>query len=426
MPASGEAAYAGGRWRRTWEGLDRSGLRAYWVAVAVALGLQLVLFLAVSTFRYHRFDLYTDFGTYAQAFSVIAHGNLDPFDTFQTYPFWQNHFELAMWPIGLLGSVWPHPIVLLWMQDVAVVATELVALLWIGRICAERVGDRRQQVALIALVATVANAWWWEATIFDVHFETFGMPFALLGAYALWQGRYRTAWAAALVALLFGDVVALSILFVGVAGLLSARVRTRGRGMWHAAGLAALGRPGSCSSPPCMATAAPPCPSTTAGSSTSRPNASSWAVFGALAAHPSADLHVLRTQAGAMWRVVATGGGARPPHPLGSPPGDRRPGARGPQRQRALLAPAGRRVPDRDGGAVRPRRHRDGARVGGHRRAGVAPVPVPPRVPDASRPGGGRRRGCWARQPWRWRCPRACPCGTSWSPAGTRRPSSAR
>ncbi len=305
---AGEAPRDAGRWGRSWERLDRSGLRAFWVATAVLLGLELVLFVAVSTFRYHRFDLYTDFGTYAQAFSVIAHGNLDPFDTFQTYPFWQNHFELAMWPIGLLGSVWPHPIVLLWLQDVAVVATELVALLWIGRICAERVGARRQQVALVALVATVANAWWWEATIFDVHFEAFGMPFALLSAYALWRGHYRTAWAAALVGLLFGDVVALSILFVGVAGLLSARVRSAGRGVWHAAGLAALGVAWLVLVTALHGNRGSAVPIYYGWIVHEPPNASSWAVFGALATHPSADLHVLRTQAGAMWRVVATGG----------------------------------------------------------------------------------------------------------------------
>jgi len=302
------AGAGGGRWGRTWDNLDRSGLRVFWVAAAVALFFQLILFLGVSTFRYHRFDLYTDFGTYAQAFTVIAHGNLDPFDTFQTYPFWQNHFELAMWPIGLLGSVWPHPIVLLWMQDVAVVATELVALLWIGQICAERVGPRRQQVALIVLVATVANAWWWEATIFDVHFETFGMPFALLSAYALWQGRYRTAWAAALVGLLFGDVVALSILFVGVAGLLSARVRSRGRGVWHAAGLAALGVAWLILVTAVHGNRGSAVPIYYGWIVHEPSNASSWAVFGSLAAHPSADLHVLRSQTGAMWRVVATGG----------------------------------------------------------------------------------------------------------------------
>ena len=37
-------------------------------------------------------------------------------------------------------------------------------------------------------------------------------------------------------------------------------------------------------------------------------NASSWSVYGALAAHPAAGLHVLRTHIGAMWRVAATGG----------------------------------------------------------------------------------------------------------------------
>ena len=297
-----------GRWRSAWEHLDRNGLRVFWVATVVVLGLQLVLFLAVSTFRYHRFDLYTDFGTYAQAFSVIAHGNLRPFDTFQTYPFWQNHFELAMWPIGLLGSVWPHPIVLLWMQDIAVVATELVALLWIGRICIERVGGLRQRVALLALVATVANAWWWEATIFDVHFETFGMPFALLGAYALWRGHHRTAWAAAIVGVLFGDVVALSIIFVGLAGLLSGHVRSRGRGVWHTAGLAAFGLAWLILVTALHGNQGSNVPIYYGWIVHEPSNASSWSVYGSLAAHPAADLHVLRTHIGAMWRVAATGG----------------------------------------------------------------------------------------------------------------------
>ena len=297
-----------GRWRAAWQRLDRNGLRVFWVATAVLLSLQLVLFLAVSTFRYHRFDLYTDFGTYAQAFSVIAHGNLRPFDTFQTYPFWQNHFELAMWPIGLLGSVWPHPIVLLWMQDLAVVATELVALLWVGQICIERVGGLRQRVALLALVATVANAWWWEATIFDVHFETFGMPFALLSAYALWRGHHRTAWAAAIVGVLFGDVVALSIIFVGLAGLLSGHVRARGRGVWHAAGLTGFGLAWLILVTALHGNQGSNVPIYYGWIVHAPSNASSWSVYGSLAAHPAADLHVLRNHVGAMWRVAATGG----------------------------------------------------------------------------------------------------------------------
>ena len=298
-----------GRWQRMWEQVDRNGLRAFWVAAAVALSLQLILFVGVSTFRYHRFDLYTDFGTYAQAFSVIAHGHLDPFDTFQTYPFWQNHFELAMWPIGLLGSVWPNPIVLLWLQDVAVVATELVALLWIGQVCVERGGGRRQTVALLALVATVANAWWWEATLFDVHFETLGMPFALLCAYSLWQGRVRAAWVAAVVAALFGDVVALSILFVGLAALLSARVRDRDRGVWHAAGVAAFGLAWLILVTLVHGNRGSAVPIYYGWIVHEPANASSWSVYGSLAVHPAAVLHVLRSHTGALWRVAATGGG---------------------------------------------------------------------------------------------------------------------
>ena len=415
-----------GRWRRAWERLDRNGLRVFWVATAVALGLQLVLFLAVSTFRYHRFDLYTDFGTYAQAFSVIAHGNLRPFDTFQTYPFWQNHFELAMWPIGLLGSVWPHPIVLLWMQDIAVVATELVALLWIGQICAERVGALRQRVALVALVATVANAWWWEATIFDVHFETFGMPFALLERVRALAGpppdglggrdrgcpvRRRRG--------------AVHHLRRAGRAALGARAVPR-HGAWHAAGLAAFGLAWLILVTAVHGNQGSNVPIFYGWIVHEPSNASSWAVYGALAAHPAADLHVLRTHTGAMWRVVATGGGAGPPHAVGPAPGRRRPRARRLERQRLLLAVAGRRVPDRDRGPLHPRRDRHGPRVGGHRAACVVALRKGGHATAALAPWRGPAAWALARARSCWRCPRACRCRASWSPAGTRPPSSAR
>ncbi len=177
-----------------------------------------------------------------------------------------------------------------------------------GRICIERVGGLRQRVALLALVATVANAWWWEATIFDVHFETFGMPFALLSAYALWRGHHRTAWAAAIVGVLFGDVVALSIIFVGLAGLLSGHVRARGRGVWHAAGLAGFGLAWLTLVTALHGNQGSNVPIYYGWIVHSPSNASSWSVYGSLAAHPAADLHVLRNHLGAMWRVAATGG----------------------------------------------------------------------------------------------------------------------
>jgi hypothetical protein len=111
------------------------------------------------------------------------------------------------------------------------------------------------------------------------------------------------------VGVLFGDVVALSILFVGLAGLCSARVRRRAHGSWHAAGLAAFGLAWLVLVMLVHGNRGSNVPVYYGWIVHEPVTASSWAVFGALAAHPTSDLHVLRGHLGAMWRVAATGGG---------------------------------------------------------------------------------------------------------------------
>ncbi len=206
-------------------------MRWFWVACTVVLAFQFAALVGYSTFLFHRFDLTDDFATYSQAWWLIGHGHLNPVDTVQVpnYPFVRSHAELAMWPLALVGRLWPNPVQLLWMQDAALVATEWLAMTWVAARCADRLGRRRTVVAGVALVFLVVNPWWYLTASFDVHFETLGLPFVVGTAYALWCGRPRTALVLALVALLFGDVVAVSVLAVGVAGLLSRRVR-RGTG----------------------------------------------------------------------------------------------------------------------------------------------------------------------------------------------------
>jgi hypothetical protein len=222
-----ELESAGGRVSRGWGTLDASGMRTFWIATICVLGLQLVGLCAYSTYLFHRFDLTDDFATYAQAWWLIGHGHLDPVNTVQipNYPFWQSHFELAMWPIALVGRVWPHAVQLLWLQDAAMVATEWIAMVWVGALCAARVGRRRSVAASAALAFLVINPWWYLTASFDVHFETLGLPFVLWSAYSLWKGRARTAVIVTLIGLLFGDVTAIALVCVGVAGLISRRVR---------------------------------------------------------------------------------------------------------------------------------------------------------------------------------------------------------
>jgi hypothetical protein len=93
---------------------------------------------------------------------------------------------------------------------------------------------------MVALVALVANPWWYETASFDIHMPPLGLPLLVYAGYALWSGRFRGACVAGLVSLLFGAVVAELVLVVGVAALCSRRVR-EARGAPWAAGLAAIG-----------------------------------------------------------------------------------------------------------------------------------------------------------------------------------------
>lgn len=229
-PSSVEEGRLGGQRRGLaagWAALDASGMRTFWLVCATVLVGQFVGLVIYSAYLYRRFDLTDDFATYAQAWWAIGHGHLDPIDTIQTptYPFWQSHLELAMWPIALIGRVWPHSVQLLWLQDLALVATEWLAMAWVAAICAARSGRAKTLVALVALAFLVVNPWWYLAASFDVHFETLGLPFVVLSGYSLWRGRPRTAVVAALVGVLFGDVVALAVLCVGIAALVSRHAR---------------------------------------------------------------------------------------------------------------------------------------------------------------------------------------------------------
>ncbi len=278
------------------------------VAVPV-LALQFVALLVYSAYLFHRFDLTDDFGTYTQAWWLIGHGHANPIDTIHspTFPFLQNHFEIALWPIGWLGRLWPNPLLLLLLQDLALVATEFVVLLWVGRLVSDRVGPRRTVVALAALLALVASVFWYETASFDVHGETLGLPFVVAAAYFLWHERRRAAWLAAALALCFGDVVALTLLFVCIGSLISTRFRRSG-GTLSAFGLAFVS----------IAWFAVVTALNANQGSGVVPNygylvhagahATASSVLSGLAGHPLHVLHVAADRWPAMGRVLASGG----------------------------------------------------------------------------------------------------------------------
>jgi hypothetical protein len=202
----------------------------------LVLGLQWAGFLIWSSIMYRRFSLTPDFAQYQQAWYLIAHGNLNPYDTMGRFLFWQNHAEFVMWPLALLYWVWPHGITLLWLQDTAVVGAELVAFTWLCEIVQSRLPGRAGAwLAASGFVLLAINPWTWWAVSFDFHAESLAVLFTTLLARDLAAHR-RRAWVWLAAVLLCGDVAGTYVAGLGL-GLLIADKHSRMRG----AAIAVLG-----------------------------------------------------------------------------------------------------------------------------------------------------------------------------------------
>jgi Predicted membrane protein (DUF2079) len=190
------------------------------------LALQLAFFFAWSTILYRRFSLTLDFAVYHQAWYLIAHGNLDPYNTVQSgYPFWRDHSEFIMWPLALFYWIWPwpHDVVLLWLQDAGVVVAEAVAFTWLCELAEKyRPGKDAAWLAAAGIVLIAANPWTWQAISFDFHIEPVAVAFVALLARDL-ANRRRRAWAWVVPLLACGDVAATYLVAVGLGGVLAGR-----------------------------------------------------------------------------------------------------------------------------------------------------------------------------------------------------------
>jgi uncharacterized membrane protein len=200
--------------------------RLIWPFALGLLALQLVGMLVFSTVQYQRFNLTNDFAGFSQAWVGIAHGHLSPFVSAWGLPYWRNDFELLMWPLAALFWVYPHTVVLLWLQDVAVVSGALVALAWVRDSLTARGEGQRQAAWILGLVTAllIVGPWSWFTIGFDFHFEVFAAVFALLAAWDMWAGRYRRLmiWVP-LTLLSCAAPGALLVIAVGLAALLGRR-----------------------------------------------------------------------------------------------------------------------------------------------------------------------------------------------------------
>ncbi len=217
----------------------------------LVLAVQLAAFLAWSTLLYSRFALTPDFAQYHQAWYLIAHGDLDPHDTLGRFAFWQNHSEFMMWPLALLYWVWPHSVVLLWLQDLGVAVAEAVAFTWLCEIASRRLAPLTASTSMLnarrdalwlagaGLALLVVNPWIWWGISFDYHFETIGIAFTALLAWDMANGR-RRAWYWVIPLLACGDVTGTYLAGIGFGAMLSGRALRKRGAVLAGLGLAAV------------------------------------------------------------------------------------------------------------------------------------------------------------------------------------------
>ncbi len=213
--------------------------RFRWTGSAV-LALWAVGLGALSSFVYHRVFLGEDFAIYNQAWTLIGQGHLNPYETVYGLPFVQSNFELIIWPLALLHLVIPQPVVLLWVQDLALAGAGIVTFVWITEYLERRQVRRGVGIgiAVAALVVIMVNPGVYRSLQFDIHMEPLATFFLVLAGRDLWHGRTRRAWAWVAVVLLCGSFGAIMVVGLGVSALLAGRETRRAGVLMVAAGLA--------------------------------------------------------------------------------------------------------------------------------------------------------------------------------------------
>jgi hypothetical protein len=194
-----------------------------------ALAVQFIVLCWWGGLLAHRYALTWDFAVYTQPMHLITGGDLNPYSTLLSEPFWKNSVELIIWPLSLIRAAVPNLVTLKVLQTIAMVAAEAVALGWICDIAAVRAKRGgatagRGPVLLIALgtLLLVADPWYVWSLSFDFHPGPFMTWFLLAGARDIFRGR-RTAWIWLGLTMFCSAVGATYVIALGVAAAVSGR-----------------------------------------------------------------------------------------------------------------------------------------------------------------------------------------------------------
>jgi hypothetical protein len=225
QPLAREIAQPTRRARRS----RRARQRQLFVLVAATFLVQLAVLGLRSRHQWQHYNLSLDFAIFHQAWSQIGTRNLNPRLTVFDYHYWQSHFELITWPLAYLGHFRRDDgLSLLYLQDLATVASEAVVVAWVWSETRTRRGRVARFAVPLTVVLLVVNPWLYRAAGQDFHFEALATFFTLLAAWELWYGR-RRGWVWVVLALLCGDVAGTYVAGLGLSFVVAGR-RTRREG----------------------------------------------------------------------------------------------------------------------------------------------------------------------------------------------------
>ncbi len=196
----------------------------------IAMGIQLAICIMWSNLLYGRFALTWDFSVYQQAIWEIWHGNLNPPDTVLTGNLWGNSGQAFFWGLAFVTRIYPHGPVLLWTQDIAVVASEAVVFIWAIEILRDRLGPTHSWIpwiGIFVLLVLFLNPWTYWTLSWDVHSEPYGTLFALLAARAMYHERWKSFAVWSFLTLSGGMIECIYGACIGITGIVLGKSRRR-------------------------------------------------------------------------------------------------------------------------------------------------------------------------------------------------------
>jgi hypothetical protein len=200
--------------------------RVFWVGI-VLFGIQFVIFATWSQVQANRFGLSFDYSLFGETWYLIAHGHIDPFISVKNAAFWRDHSSFLFWATAPLWYLWPHPVTLMWLQDLATVCAEIVGFRWIAELTESA---RRSQTLLVpaslvvgtGAVLFLANPWIMWSIVNDFHVEIFSVLFVLLAARDFYYDRTR-AWVWVVLALLTSNLAATYLVGLALSAFIAGR-----------------------------------------------------------------------------------------------------------------------------------------------------------------------------------------------------------